>query len=229
MPEKNKKFHEFALKSSLFKGRHDWYFCYLKTERIAHVLAVLASMTPHEGLKDIAHRAASLPADIAHVAAGELEVAQSLAEIFGVLSSVRLAGTQKLLTTETCSTLVHEYEQVAERMVAGSHPSPFASVEDFFVPEVGDLAPTLDLPTPRSSGIKDIKDSTKVTDNKGQTERVKLILEHIRKEKSVSIKDISLVVRGVSEKTIQRELNELIRRGLVRRVGERRWSTYILA
>jgi len=43
MPDNSNKFHEFALKSILFKGRHDWYFCYLKAEKIAHVLAVLQS------------------------------------------------------------------------------------------------------------------------------------------------------------------------------------------
>jgi hypothetical protein len=32
MPDKRSKFHDFALKSILFKGREDWYFCYLKTE-----------------------------------------------------------------------------------------------------------------------------------------------------------------------------------------------------
>lgn len=43
------------------------------------------------------------------------------------------------------------------------------------------------------------------------------------------IKDISLVVRGVSEKTIQRELASLVADGLVIRKGDRRWTTYELA
>jgi hypothetical protein len=34
------EFHEIALKSILFKGRTDIYFCYLKSEKIAHVLAL---------------------------------------------------------------------------------------------------------------------------------------------------------------------------------------------
>lgn len=43
------------------------------------------------------------------------------------------------------------------------------------------------------------------------------------------IKDISLIVRGVSEKTIQRELATLVAEGLVIRKGDRRWTTYELA
>ncbi len=43
------------------------------------------------------------------------------------------------------------------------------------------------------------------------------------------IKDISLVVREVSEKTIQRELAQLVAEGQVVRSGERRWTTYALS
>jgi hypothetical protein len=41
MPEGSKKFHEFAIKSILFKGHTDLYLCYLKAEKIAHVLSLL--------------------------------------------------------------------------------------------------------------------------------------------------------------------------------------------
>ena len=51
----------------------------------------------------------------------------------------------------------------------------------------------------------------------------------IKDKGRVSIKDITLVVRGVSEKTIQRELQGLIDAGRVAKLGERRWSTYSLA
>jgi hypothetical protein len=44
----------------------------------------------------------------------------------------------------------------------------------------------------------------------------------------VSIKDISDIIKDVSEKSIQRDLNELIETGAVVRIGERRWSTYKL-
>lgn len=43
------------------------------------------------------------------------------------------------------------------------------------------------------------------------------------------IKDISTVIRDVSEKTIQRELSALVSEGTVVRKGDRRWTTYELA
>jgi DeoR/GlpR family transcriptional regulator of sugar metabolism len=40
------------------------------------------------------------------------------------------------------------------------------------------------------------------------------------------IKDISMLMREVSEKTIQRELQLLIQKGQVEKSGERRWTIY---
>ena len=49
----------------------------------------------------------------------------------------------------------------------------------------------------------------------------------VLKEKGPSdIKDISGIIREVSEKTIQRELQSLIDLGKVKKTGERRWTTY---
>jgi DNA-binding transcriptional ArsR family regulator len=61
------------------------------------------------------------------------------------------------------------------------------------------------------------------------TSRQDTILSLIKEKGTVSIKDISLIVRGVSEKTIQRELQALVETGRVSKRGQRRWSTYSLA
>jgi hypothetical protein len=44
----------------------------------------------------------------------------------------------------------------------------------------------------------------------------------------VGIKDIASRIRGCSEKTIQRELNALLYDNVIERIGEKRWSRYIL-
>lgn len=62
-----------------------------------------------------------------------------------------------------------------------------------------------------------------------KNDRQQMILEIIREVGETSIKDISDSVKGCSEKTIQRELNTLIYDGVLKKVGERRWSKYILA
>ena len=54
------------------------------------------------------------------------------------------------------------------------------------------------------------------------------ILDIIKIKKKVTIKDISSLIKDCSEKTIQRELVALLKEGVLRKEGERRWSTYSL-
>lgn len=60
-------------------------------------------------------------------------------------------------------------------------------------------------------------------------DRISNILNIIKDLESVSIKDISSRIEGVSEKTIQRDLTKLIKNGSIKKEGERRWSKYYLA
>ncbi len=61
-----------------------------------------------------------------------------------------------------------------------------------------------------------------------KTGRKSIILDLLKRQKKVSVKDVAVVVTGVSEKTIQRELLALVEEGIVVKEGERRWSTYSL-
>jgi len=231
MPDKHKKFHEFALNSALFKGRGDWYFCYLKAERIAHACIMLAN-TAAGPLQDLSERASILPSSITTLAAGEADMAQVLSDIFALLSHIRICSTKGLLRAENAVILEQEYEGVAQRLMLGSNPSPFLSGSDFSLPALS-LGEPLHAQRLIKDSQKDIKDISKYKghspDQSYNQERESLILAFIQKQKNCSIKDISKVIRGCSEKTIQRHLGALIERGLVRKVGERRWSTYVLA
>ncbi len=61
-------------------------------------------------------------------------------------------------------------------------------------------------------------------------ERSRKILSFIKSTPSdqsgLSIKDVSVVFTDCSEKTIQRELNSLVSKGQLRKIGEKRWSRY---
>jgi hypothetical protein len=229
MPDNSKKFHEFALKSILFKGRPDWYFCYLKTERIAHVLWIIIGAGEGRG-EELAARAAELPGSVAYLAAGEADAAAVLADIFALLADIRMAISEELFNKETGAILCKEYEEVAQRLVAGSHPSPFLTADDFRITPLPELEAPHVAAVIKDIGHKRMSDSMsdKMSD-KQPSERMSLILDFIKKNKRSSIKDIAVVVKGCSEKTIQRELMELIRLGLVRKEGERRWSVYVPA
>lgn len=59
--------------------------------------------------------------------------------------------------------------------------------------------------------------------------RQELILNFIRGRGWTPISDIAGAVPGVSVKTVQRELAELVVSGVLKKTGERRWSRYLLA
>ena len=55
------------------------------------------------------------------------------------------------------------------------------------------------------------------------------ILNFIRSHGASSIKEIAVSTPGVSSKTIQRELVELVNNGTLKKEGDRRWSRHVVA
>lgn len=74
-----------------------------------------------------------------------------------------------------------------------------------------------------------VKKENKTNNSSGRKE---IILNLIREKKEVGIKDICLLdsplVSNCSEKTIQRELTAFVQDGVLTKVGDKRWSRYIL-
>lgn len=79
-------------------------------------------------------------------------------------------------------------------------------------------------------GVVRVGAQTNMNDRISQSEKVKLrqqqILDFIKGHPASTISDIIAVVNGYSEKTVQRELINLIGQNVLRREGERRWSRY---
>ena len=61
-----------------------------------------------------------------------------------------------------------------------------------------------------------------------KSQRQDMIINVLKSQSNLTIKDFSKVIKDCSEKTIQRELIELVDKGVVKREGERRWSKYSL-
>ncbi len=248
-------FHKTAVSSVLFKGRKDWYFCYLKAERIAHVFSVLAQRVHDaaaDDVRELALSSAGIPRAVAYFAAGNIDAAEVLADLFALLSAIRLAGTNCSISKENTSLLVHECEALAEKFSSSVHISPFVTTEDFSVAEVATRTEPQPLLSSHFHGLGLVTDPNwQVRDSKGQgqrqlktdkktasssgrsddeyTDRAMKILECVKKSNGLSIKDISAVVHECGEKTIQRELAVLLQKGLIKKTGERRWSIYLPA
>ena len=76
-----------------------------------------------------------------------------------------------------------------------------------------------------------IKDKSLVLSSQNvfkRTNRQNIIMGLLKKKSDLTIKDIAQTIRDCSEKTIQRELISLISAGIIKKIGERRWSKYSL-
>ena len=59
--------------------------------------------------------------------------------------------------------------------------------------------------------------------------RQSIIITILKRKREIMIKDVSPLINGCSEKTIQRELSAMVASGVLRKIGEKRWSRYSLA
>jgi hypothetical protein len=88
----------------------------------------------------------------------------------------------------------------------------------------------------RENAIKDIKDTHNVKDigkmsiktMSDMSTRRQSILEILRTGGELGIRDIASNIPQYSEKTVQRELAELVSHGVIKKIGLKRWSRYVL-
>ncbi len=71
--------------------------------------------------------------------------------------------------------------------------------------------------------LKSLKQAEKV-----DSTRSRMILDILKNRGEVGIKDITSLMKGVSSKTIQRDLGTLVSNGVLKKLGKRRWSRYLL-
>lgn len=63
---------------------------------------------------------------------------------------------------------------------------------------------------------------------KGTSERQRAILERLAQTQRVKVSDFYEIFRGISPKTIQRDLQDLVSQNVIRKEGEKRWTVYTL-
>lgn len=80
---------------------------------------------------------------------------------------------------------------------------------------------------PREQKERPLKEFGAVSVKKNSRQSV--IIGLLKRKKEIMIKDVSPLISGCSEKTIQRELLAMVQAGILRKTGEKRWSKYSLA
>lgn len=165
-------------------------------------------------------------------------LSRELSNLFGV---ARSAG---LVSDTNCDILLRELARISEET---GHPiafltEPMAQVE---APVARAIAPVEEQrPAPRTTpeylpAIKDkiyerkpeerhaLKEFGAVSVKKNS--RQSIIIALLKRKKEIMIKDVSPLITGCSEKTIQRELSQMVESGILKKMGDKRWTHYTLA
>ncbi len=148
-------------------------------------------------------------------------VARSIfSDLFEIISAINLGHISGLLSDMNHEVMRGELDKLInilkDNMVNNKEREGYVLSEKFFN-NVVNKAPQAEIR---------IKDS--VLDNTKKMDRKTAIVEVLKNRSNLTVKDVAQVVTGCSEKTIQRELIELVEKGVVKREGERRWSRYSL-
>lgn len=85
-------------------------------------------------------------------------------------------------------------------------------------------------------GVRDVVPRTKdqktkqhiIGEGADMTDRQKKILMFVEKVSQAKISDFHALLTGVSAKTIQRDLHDLVRKNILKKEGEKRWTIYSL-
>lgn len=242
---------DFVLEKSIFNNIFEKdirrVFIYKKAERLAKALHLIApAFAESISLRNRIDAIAIGLVDAAVLSPGVARIALSR-ELLSLSSILSIARTGGLLSAMNAELISRESHILLQEVAVYEEPRLFlddaptlssiakialkkeASQNTNAVVREHAKAPQLlkqRAPAPADKRhIKDIKD----TESGSVKDRQEAVLSIIRNKGSVSIKDISTMIRGVSEKTIQRELMALIESGIVLKQGERRWSVYSLA
>jgi DNA-binding transcriptional ArsR family regulator len=226
---------DFVLEKSIFNNIFEKdirrVFIYKKAERLAKAVQLIApAFSGSASLKNRIDAIAIGIIDAALLPPRQMSAALPR-ELLALSSTLSLAQTSGVLSAMNAEILIKESHLLLQE--AALYEDPRISFDE--VSTLSDIAKnTLSKVSTKATNtvrqrpeahehVKDIKD--KKTHIKDRREAV---LSVIKDKGKASIKDISTLIRGVSEKTIQRELMELINEGMVLKQGERRWSTYSL-
>ena len=234
--DNNSRSDDFVLEKTIFNNIFEKdirrVFIYKKTERLAKAIHLIApAFAGSASLRDRIDKVAISIMDAALLPPGTIRIVLPR-ELLALSSMLSLARTGGLLSTMNAELIVREAHILLQEVA--SYEEPRLSLDD--IPTLSDIAKSTaskethkatSSQLPQKSTEEHIKD---ISDKKTHIkDRREAILSIIKNKGTSNIKDISTLIRGVSEKTIQRELIELINEGVVLKQGERRWSTYTLA
>lgn len=251
MDQNNKNLESFSHKSpylySFFSNDSAFMFMVKKTEKLASAIYLITNLFgDNEPMKWQLRGKVSetlsfilgyknTPNSVFSEFIKELEF-----EIFEILSLLEVSLNGGLISTMNFNIIKQEFINLLDIASSQKNAKELSGIslsKNFFDSGLGDVKLPINnddvsgISTENKITTSSLKDtnSDKISHDFKKSSRQNVILSLIKRKKEVTIKDISLVIKNCSEKTIQRELITFISAGIIKRIGERRWSKYSLA
>lgn len=164
-----------------------------------------------------------------------LEIENHALEVVSFLDIASISGSLSKMNTDIIKNefnyLLSDLSRFKDQLASKNRALLSKTVEG----EVGKEDNLADFVSDKNTEVRGLLIKDKKTDtinpdgikrhNRKET-RKNMIYDFILKHKNSSIKDIVPNIKGCSEKTVQREIMDLIKEGKVKKEGERRWSKY---
>ncbi len=227
-----------AIFSNVFEKDIRRVYIYKKAERLAKAIHLVSPA--FRDVKVLRERLQRLSVDLVDAsvmppAVAKETLSRELLSLSSVLSMARSAG---MLSPMNADIIMREAHHLLQE-IAG-YEDPRITLDE--VPSLASLAKAAPAQVRKevvrmpvaphvSSPVlyKGHTDKGQIMSKKDKSDRKEAILSILSSKGPVDIKDLSTLIRDVSEKTIQRELQSLVEEGRVSRTGERRWTRYSLA
>lgn len=235
---------------AFFEKDASFTFAFKKTEKLASAVYMITNLfSENEPMKWTLRRKVS---DLLSFIVGYKDIKDSnlndysysvRTKVLEVVSMLEVSFRAGLLSQMNYSIIKQEFSNLADVFVVQNTQNKstnFDSISKNFFDVVDNRhrIPTMTLTSTHNSVHQeevfnvDVSIKDKVSTNENvvvkRTNRQNIIIGLLKKKKELTIKDIALVIKDCSEKTIQRELIAFIDSGVLKRTGERRWSKYSL-
>lgn len=209
----------------------DYYkYIFKKTERIVSVVFYITNTLGEEDrykshIEDIEHAArhvhdAVLQSLEARAHTAEDVVRGTAHALITLESKLRIAQVAGLIAPAVLQVFTSEIDAV----LRGMNRYMDTSHDGFMLGETAAESSASSTPAPQRPRTQTpLGGEVAAVQKQSRQARIQTVLEA---KGEATIKDIAEVITDVSEKTIQRELNTMIDKNIVKRQGERRWSKY---
>lgn len=235
---------------AFFEKDASFTFAFKKTEKLASAVYMITNLfSENEPMKWTLRKKVS---DLLSFIVGYKDIKDSnlndysysvRTKILEVVSMLEVSFRAGLLSQMNYSIIKQEFSNLSDVFVAQNAQNKNAQFDNisknfFDVVDNRHRVPTTSSVPSHNTTIQErsvvgdfvLKDKIFTSENVvvKRTNRQNIILGLLRKKKELTIKDIAVVIKDCSEKTIQRELIAFIDSGVLKRTGERRWSKYSL-